>query len=113
MNDNDNEQDWEQEEVEIERPVGVVVSARLSQELADRVFGEAQRRGVPTSAVVREALELLLEGGYSPSSLDLVISSADAPIAFFTGRSGLGRTGAAPAEVALTQSPSGQLIIKG
>jgi ribbon-helix-helix CopG family protein len=108
----DSDQNWEQEEVEVERPVGVVVSARLSQELADRVFAEAQRRGVPTSAVVREALELLLEDGTIGSSLDLVISSADAPVAFFTGRSGVGRTGAAPAEVEITQNPAGQMVLK-
>lgn len=108
----DNEQNWEQEDVEIDRPVGVVVSARLSQELADRVFGEAQRRGVPISAIVREALELLLDSEHSLSSLDLVISSADASVAFFTGRGGQGRTGAAPAEITLAHSPSGQLIIK-
>lgn len=106
----DNDQNWEVEEVEVERPVAVVVSARLPQELAERVFAEAQRRGTPVSAVVREALEALLEGGTSASALDLVISS-DAPVAFFNGRSTTGRTGAGPAEVHINQNPAGQLVL--
>jgi hypothetical protein len=108
---NDNDQNWEAEEVEVERPVAVVVSARLPQELAERVFAEAQRRGTPVSAVVREALEALLEGGTTASGLDLVISSGDAPVAFFSGRSTTGRTGTGPAEVHISQNPAGQLVL--
>jgi hypothetical protein len=107
----DNDQNWEIEEVEVERPVAVVVSARLPQELADRVFAEAQRRGTPISGIVREALEGLLEGGSSASAFDLVISSADAPVAFVTGRSTSGRTGGGMTEVRISQNPAGQLVL--
>ena len=48
---------WETEEVEVTKPAAAVVSVRLQASLAERVFEEAQRRGVPTSVVVRDAIE--------------------------------------------------------
>lgn len=93
---------WETEDVELAKPVATVVSVRLHPALADRVFEEAQRRGVPTSAVVREAIEDHLEHPRgTAATLDISVSSADVPVAFYTGRSTLGRTGGGPATISL------------
>jgi hypothetical protein len=100
LSDHNNEE-WETEEVELEKPVSPVVSTRLSQELAERLFEMARRRRVPTSALVREALEDYLSGGaYAPATLDVTISSPDTAVTLYTGgRSGLGRTESIPAEL--------------
>lgn len=51
--------EWEDEPVAVDvRPTGKqVLSARLPVELADKVFEEAARRGVPVSEVVRAAVD--------------------------------------------------------
>lgn len=90
---NDESQDWEVEEVEVAKPVGVVISVRLPSDMADRVIDLARRRGVPTSAVVREALGAYLDNGaWSHSSYDLTISSSDVPVTLYTGPATRGQT---------------------
>jgi hypothetical protein len=94
--------EWEKEDVEVTKPVGTVVSVRLSEELAETLFGEAQRRGLPTSAVVRAAIdEYLSRAGTTAASLDVTISSANVPVAFYAGRSSLGRTASSPSSIEL------------
>jgi hypothetical protein len=89
--------EWEVEEVQTPKPVGAVISVRLPQDLADRLLREAERRGVRTSAIVREAVEAFLEaGGSSASTLDFTISSRDASVTLYTARSTHGRTSATP-----------------
>jgi ribbon-helix-helix CopG family protein len=96
------EDDWETEESEAVKPVGVVVSARLPADLAERVFEVAQRRGVPTSAILREAIEdLLAQPRAAASTVDITISSANVPVSLYTGRSTLGRTGSGPSSIEL------------
>ncbi len=89
--------EWEAEEVRAPKTVAAVVSVRLPQDLADRLLREAERRGVRTSALVREAVEAFLEdGGSSASTLDFTISSRDASVTLYTARSTHGRTSATP-----------------
>ena len=76
---------------------GAVVSARLSAELAERLFAEAKRRRLRTSALVREAVEAYLEDAGRAASVDVTISSVDGPVTYYTGRSSVGRTLSAPA----------------
>ena len=100
MTDNHSDE-WETEEVDVARPVGVVISTRFPSEVAEWLHAEAARRGVKTSAVVREAVEAYIEGGSGggSASLDLTISSADAPVTLYTGRSTQGRTLSSPSEL--------------
>lgn len=99
MTDNAKEE-WETEEAEIQRPVGAVISVRVSQDLAERLFAEAERREVKTSTIVREAIEVYLEAGaLATSQVDLSISTAEGgSVTIYQGRSHYGRTAAAPAE---------------
>lgn len=55
----EDDDEWDDEPVAVEvRPSGKqVLSARLPSDLADKVFDEAARRGVPVSAVVRAAVD--------------------------------------------------------
>jgi hypothetical protein len=102
MTESHDEEAWETEEVELAKPVGAVVSVRLHPALADRVFEEARRRDVPTSAVLREAIEEYLANPRgTAATLDISVSSADVPVAFYTGRSTLGRTASGPATIQL------------
>ena len=92
MNENAKE-DWEKTEVETTKPVGTVISVRFRPELAERLMEEAERRSVSTSAVVREAVEAFFSEAWStPASFVLTISSADAPVALYHGRSRQART---------------------
>jgi hypothetical protein len=97
MNKND-EQAWEIEEVEISKPVGTVISVRFPSETAERVFAEAERRSIPVSVVVREAVEDYLAGAVAtPAFFDITVSS-DAPVTLVSGRSAHGRTASAPSD---------------
>jgi hypothetical protein len=100
----ENEHEWEKEEVEVERPISPVVSARLTIDLADRLFELASRKGVPMSALVREALEDYLSGaGYTPANFDITVSSPDVPVTLYTGRSNVVSTTSQPAMLELTE----------
>lgn len=89
--------DWETEEVEVTKPVGTVISVRFPREIAERIFDLAERRGVPVSAVVREAVEAYLDGfvGGTPATTDITISSLGT-VTLLTGHSSRGRTIGAP-----------------
>ncbi len=91
------ESDWETEKVEVAKPVGTVISVRFPPEVAERVFDLAERRAVPVSAVVREAVEGYLEGfiGSTPATTDITISSLGT-VTLVTGHSSRGRTVGAP-----------------
>jgi hypothetical protein len=94
----ENEQEWETEEVEVSKPVTPVISVRFPNGVAERIFAEAERRGVRTSAVVREAVEAYLDDPTArPATVDLTISSPDAAVTLYQGRSRAARTGSAPA----------------
>jgi hypothetical protein len=98
-------ENWETtEDVEVSRPVDAVVSVRFPRDLADQLFGEAERRGVKTSVVVREAVEALLSGDVgSAAIIDVTVSSTDAPVTLYTGRSALVRTGSPPSTLVLSE----------
>jgi len=100
------EADWETEDVELTKPVATVISVRFPKDVAERIFAEAERRGVRTSVIVREAIELFLEdGNRSLATVDLSISSPDdVPVALYTGRSRLERTKSTPSSVQLVGS---------
>ena len=85
-------EEWETEDVEVAKPVGAVISVRFPQEIADRIFAEARRRGVKTSVVVREAVEAALS--HAPASAsDVQLSTvANVNLSFYSGRSRTGRT---------------------
>jgi hypothetical protein len=101
----DHEGDWEIEEAKVSQPVDAVVSVRFPRDLADQLFAEARRRGVKTSAVVREAVETLLrEGIGKTATVDVTISSAEAPVTLYTGRGSHVRTQSAPATVVLDET---------
>lgn len=91
-------EEWETEKVEVARPVGVVVSVRFPQELANRIFAEARRRGVKTSVVVREAVERAIDHTPGPSSDVQLSTVSEVSVAFFGGRSKIGRTTTAPSQ---------------
>lgn len=88
------DEQWETEEVEATKPVGVVISARVTPELAERVFAEARRRDIPTSAIVREAVEESLDRvGTSAATADVTVMSMNGvPVTLYGGRSTQGRT---------------------
>jgi hypothetical protein len=86
--------DWEPEEVEVSKPVGVVISVRLTSETAERVFELARRQGVPTSAVMREAVERYLSdpvAGVAGSDISFSASNG-VQVSLVTGRSRHSRT---------------------
>lgn len=97
MSDRDDE--WEVEDVEATKPVGVVVSVRVPQDVAAHLQTEARRRGVRMSVLAREAIEAFLEGAPLTATVDFTVSSADAPVTLYTGRSSVGRTTAALASL--------------
>jgi hypothetical protein len=88
----DRAEEWEQEEAEVSKPVAIVVSVRVPQDLAERLYAEAARRGVRASELTREALQRYLSGDLRPAIVDVTISSADGPVTLYTGRSTQGRT---------------------
>ncbi|SRR6266568_6056743 len=88
----DKNEQWETVQADVEKPVGVVISARLPRHVADEIFREARRQGVTTSLYVREALEAFLEGGATPT--DISISSPDTSVTWYAGRSRQSRTAA-------------------
>lgn len=106
------EREWETEESEAVKPVAVVVSARLPAEIAEQVFEVAQRRGVPTSTILREAIEDYLgQPRAAASTVDITISSADVPVSLYAGRSTLSRTGSGPSSIDL--DPHGDQLVLG
>ena len=86
--------EWETEEVDVVKPVGVVVSVRLDQALADELFQETERRGLSTSAFVREAITAYLEQRHeSAGATEISVSSSNgAPVRLTTGGGGQART---------------------
>jgi hypothetical protein len=94
MNEHDHREDeWEDEEATVERPVSAVVSVRFPSDVAQRVFAEAEARGVPTSAFIRAAVEEYLDAHVtSGAAYDWSFSSNDVAVAFYAGRSLQGRT---------------------
>jgi hypothetical protein len=86
-------EDWETEEVEASRSVGVVISVRISADLATQLSTRAQQRGVKTSALMREAIESYLSGEPPAPSLEFTVTSHDAPVSLYTARSNSGQTG--------------------
>jgi predicted DNA-binding protein len=97
---------WETEDASVSRPVDAVVSVRFPRDLAERLFGEAQRRSVKTSAVVREAVEAFLSEDFGkPAAMDVTVSSTDAPITLYTGRGTQVRTESPTATLLETQEP--------
>jgi hypothetical protein len=94
---------WEEDEVEETKPVGVVISVRFPQELAARIYTEAKRRGVPTSAIIRDAVERWLDAPIAASSVgDVTLSSSNGvPVSFTEGRSTLGRTAGVEVETTI------------
>lgn len=105
MTTHDDDQ-WEEERVEVTKPVGAVISVRVPADVAERIYAEAQRRGLRTSALVREAIDSFLEQSRpSMSSVDLSISSQDdVAITLYTGQSQWGRTEGTPSKVELLPS---------
>lgn len=88
-----NKAEWENEPVEVARPLGAVVSVRFPQDIAERVFEEAQRQGVATSAFVRQAVESYLTSmEEARTSFDMSVSSRDVNVSFYAGRSGSSRS---------------------
>jgi hypothetical protein len=89
------EEQWEPEEAEVQRPVGTVVSVRFPQDVAEQIFSEAERRGVKTSAIVREAVEFWLDADRAPraATTDFTISGrGGVSVSFYEGRSSHGWT---------------------
>ena len=69
-----NDRDWSSAEViESPRTPTVVQSVRMSRELTERVFMEAQRRGVTPSDVIRD----LVEAGLSQVDESATVRLAD------------------------------------
>ena len=69
-----NDRDWSSAEViESPRPPTVVQSVRMSRELTERLFVEAQRRGVTPSEVIRD----LVEAGLSQVDESATVRLAD------------------------------------
>ena len=95
---NSGDEKWAVEDVEVAKPVAVVLSVRVPKDLAEQFYTEAERRGVRASSLLREAIEMYLDqGAVRAATIDLTISSADAPITLYTGgRSSQGRTSSAP-----------------
>jgi hypothetical protein len=88
-----NEDEWEDEEAAVERPVSAVVSVRFPSDVAQRVFAEAEARGVPTSVLIRTAVEEYLDSSVpAGASYDWTFSSNDVAVVFYAGRSSQGRT---------------------
>jgi hypothetical protein len=98
---------WEHEDVETTKPVGIVISVRFPQEIAERIYTEAKRRAVPTSALIRAAVEAWLETPIASSTAgDVSLSSPDGvPVSFTQGRSTIGQTAGAEATAEGTWSP--------
>lgn len=92
MADNHQNQEWENEEAAVERPLSAVISVRFPTEFAQRVFAEAEARGVPTSTFIRSAVEQYLDTSIAGATHDWTISSNDVSVAFYSGRSTQGRT---------------------
>jgi len=92
------ERDWEDEKVEVSKPVGTVISVRVPPDVAQRVFDLAERRGVPVSAILREAVDAYLDadGIGTPATMDITVSSMGT-VTLLTGHSMYGRTIGAPA----------------
>jgi plasmid stability protein len=98
------DEEWETEDVQLAKPVGVVVSVRVPQDLAEQLYEEAARQGIKASALVREALQQYLTAEVRPATVDLTISSADGPVTFYTGRSSQGKTMPARSTVHLVET---------
>jgi Ribbon-helix-helix protein, copG family len=87
---------WEPEEVEVTKPVGVVISVRFPQNLAEKIYAEAKRRAVPTSAVIRAAVEAWLNAPVAATTHDVSISSSGGPVAYTEGMRSTGTAGKEP-----------------
>jgi hypothetical protein len=96
-------EEWEAEEVEPSRSVGVVISVRVSADLATQLSLRAQQRGVKTSTLLREAIEGYLSNESAAPSLEFTVTSHDAPVSLYAGRSQSGRTGTT-ARITVNQS---------
>jgi hypothetical protein len=109
MSTND-EQNWEAESTEVTRPVGTVVSVRFPRGIAEQIFELAERRGVPVSAVVREAVDAYLSGvaNRTAATSDITVSGIGT-VALVTGYSSHGRTVGAP--TAFVDSDEPQLTL--
>jgi hypothetical protein len=95
MTERDSE--WENEKVEVSKPVGTVISVRVPPDVAQRIFDQAERRGVPVSAILREAVDAYLEGTGvgTPATMDITVSSMGT-VTLLAGHSPHGRTVGAP-----------------
>ncbi len=88
-----NQDEWEDEKATVERPVSAVVSVRFPSDVAQRVFAEAEARGVPTSVFIRTAVEEYLDSCVpAGTGYDWTFSSNDVAVAFYAGRSLQGRS---------------------
>jgi hypothetical protein len=54
-------------EVEVRRPVGLVISVRLSAEEADQLERIAERAGKSVTEVAREAIQAVIAAGVLPT----------------------------------------------
>lgn len=71
--------DWSGAEIDTERPRGasVVHSTRMSRHLTERLFTEAERRGVTPSELIREYVEAGLNAATGIENETVTIRLAD------------------------------------
>ena len=92
------EQEWEIEEVEQSGSLGAVISVRFPASLANRIWDEAKRQGVPTSTWVRRAVEEHLDqpAGAGAANAELTISGLGVSVSLYPGRRTKAQTQSAP-----------------